>query len=153
MKPLRRDSSALGNRSVTRKLGAALHLTTAMTASAETQIPLLEQEWMDAWVKQDHAACERFLADDFLLTGARGVLMSKSQWLATLGSFICTSFSWKQLLVRAFGDSAIVHGRAHQQAAVEGQDWSGVFLITDVWTRRNRQWQVVARHGTGPLKQ
>lgn len=124
-----------------------------MTASAEKEIPLLEQEWMAAWVKQDRATCERILADDFLLTSARGVLMSKSEWLAALSSFICTSFSWEQLVVRPFGKTAIVHGRANQEAAVAGQDWSGVFLITDVWAKRNNQWQVVSRHGTGPLKQ
>ncbi|MEO5565044.1 MAG: nuclear transport factor 2 family protein [Luteimonas sp.] len=123
-----------------------------MTASAEIEIPLLEQEWMAAWVKQDHAACERILADDFLLTSARGVLMSKGEWLSALNVFNCTFFCWEELVVRSFGETAIVHGRANQEAAVAGQDWSGIFLITDVWAKRNKQWQVVSRHGTGPLQ-
>ena len=124
-----------------------------MITSAETELARLEHEWMAAWVKQDRATCERILAHDFLLTSARGILMSKIDWLAALSSFICTSFSWEQLLVRPYGDTAIVHIRANQQAAVAGQDWSGVFLITDVWVKRNDQWQVVSRHGTGALKQ
>ena len=123
-----------------------------MTASAETEIPLLEQAWMLAWLKKDHATCERILAEDFVLTSARGVLMSKREWLtAAMGPITGTAFEWEQILVRPLGDTAIVHGRAKQKASVAGQDWSGVFLITDVWAKRDNQWQVVSRHGTGPL--
>ncbi len=126
-----------------------------MTTSAEMEIPLLEQAWMTAWVERDLATCERILADDFMLTSARGVLMSKREWLAAaMSTFSCTAFIWEELLVRPFGladDMAIVHGRSTQQASVAGRDWSGVFLVTDVWARRNGQWQVVSRHGTGPL--
>ena len=123
-----------------------------MTATAETEIPLLEQSWMAAWVAKDRATCECILADDFLLTSARGALMSKSEWLAgAMGPFVCSVFNWEQIQVRPFGEVAIAHGRAKQQAAVAGQDWSGVFLVTDVWVRRNGLWQVVSRHGTGPL--
>jgi ketosteroid isomerase-like protein len=123
-----------------------------MIATAETEIPLLEQSWMAAWVAKDRATCERILADDFLLTSARGALMSKSEWIAgAMGPFVCSAFHWEQIQVRPFGDVAIVHGRAKQQATVAGQDWSGVFLVTDVWLRCNGLWQVVTRHGTGPL--
>jgi ketosteroid isomerase-like protein len=123
-----------------------------MIATAEAEIPLLEQSWMDAWVVKDRATCERILADDFLLTSARGALMSKSEWLAgAMGPFVCSSIKWEQIQVRPFGDVAVVHGRSRQEATVSGQDWSGVFLVTDVWVRRNGLWQVVSRHGTGPL--
>jgi|SRR4249919_73247 len=123
-----------------------------MTESAEIAIPSLEESWMQAWVQKDRATCEAILAEDFLLTSARGILMPKADWLVTaMGTFNCTAFAWEQITVRSFGDTAIVHGRARQQATVSGQDWSGVFLVTDVWARRNGQWQVVSRHGTGPL--
>ena len=123
-----------------------------MTASPEIAIPQLEESWMQAWVRRDRATCEAILADDFLLTSARGILMPKADWVAgAMGPFNCTAFAWEQLTVRPFGDTAIVHGRAKQQASVSGQDWSGVFLVTDVWVRRDGQWQVVSRHGTGPL--
>ena len=123
-----------------------------MIATAETDISLLEQSWMDALVAKDRATCEHILADDFLLTSARGTLMSKREWIdGAMGPFVCSAFHWEQIQVRAFGDVAIVHGRSRQHASVAGQDWSGVFLVTDVWVRRNGQWQVVSRHGTGPL--
>jgi len=123
-----------------------------MTASAETALPQLEASWMQAWVRKDRATCESILAEDFLLTSARGILMPKADWLAgAMGPFVCTAFAWEEMIVRPFGDTAIVHGRARQQASVGGQDWSGLFLVTDVWARRDGRWQVVSRHGTGPL--
>jgi hypothetical protein len=108
---------------------------------------------MQAWADNDLATCATILADDFLLTSARGTLMPKDAWLANAGSvFKCTAFEWIELVVRPFGEVAVVHGRSRQQASVGGQDWSGVFLTTDVWVRRDNTWQVVARQGTGPIR-
>ena len=45
-----------------------------MTASAETVLPQLEAAWMQAWVNKDRATCESILAEDLLLTSARGIL-------------------------------------------------------------------------------
>lgn len=121
--------------------------------SAEDQIARLEDEWMQAWVRADLAACARILADDFLLTSARGNLMPKADWLAAAGTTVtATRFTWESLRVRLLDhDVALVHGRSHQQATAAGQDWSGVFLVSDVWVHRDGRWQVVARHGTGPI--
>lgn len=122
-----------------------------MQPSAESQLPILEREWMDAWLRKDVETCSRILADDFILTSARGLLMSKADWLAGLSVFDCSSFTWDEIRVRPFGNVAIVHSRTRQVASVAGQDWSGRFLLTDVWAFRDNQWQVVSRHGTGPL--
>ena len=120
----------------------------------EAEIARLEDEWMKAWVRKDMAACDRILADDFLLTSARGVLMPKTDWLANAAwTFHCERFAWEDIRVRLLGDDvALVHGRSQQQATVAGQDWSGLFLTTDVWALRDGRWQVVTRHGTGPLR-
>ena len=123
-----------------------------MDVSANTEIELLERKWMQAWVEGDMDTCASILGDDFVLTSARGVLMPKEAWLANAASvFKCTAFEWQELVVRPFGDVTVVHGRSRQDASVGGQDWSGVFLTTDVWVRREGTWRVVARHGTGPI--
>jgi ketosteroid isomerase-like protein len=122
-----------------------------MSPSAELELPELERKWMDAWVRKDLDACSAILGDDFILTSARGSIMSKADWLAGLEVFDCTSFAWDEIKVRPFGEVAIVHCRTHQTASVAGHDWSGAFLLTDVWVRRDDRWQVVSRHGSGPL--
>jgi hypothetical protein len=124
------------------------------TRDAEKELPALEREWMEAWRLKDRATCERILGHDFLLTSARGLLMSKSQWLdGAMGPFVCESLEWDEIRVRPFGDVAIVHARARQRAHVNQQDWSGLFLLTDVWAWRDNRWQVVSRHGTGPISE
>jgi len=122
------------------------------TLDPATALPRLEARWMQAWLDRDRATCEAILGDDFQLTSARGVLIDKPAWLdAAMGPIRGTSFTWDDVRVRPFGDVAIVHARTRQQASVGDQDWSGVFLVTDVWVLRDGRWQVVSRHGTGPL--
>jgi len=116
------------------------------------ELPKLEREWMNAWIAKDLAVCERILDDEFLLSSARGMYMKKSDWLTgAMGPFNCTAFEWQQVLVRPFGTTAIVHSITDQKASVGAQDWSGVFMLTDVWVLRGTEWKVVSRHGTGPL--
>ena len=122
-----------------------------MREDPETALPRLEAAWMAAWVANDRATCASILADDFLLTSARGVLMSKEEWLASLDWIVAQRFEWEEVRVRPFGDVAVVHSRTNQQATVRDQDWSGRFLMTDVWVWRDGRWQVVARQGTGPF--
>jgi uncharacterized protein DUF4440 len=96
-----------------------------MSSNQHQTLPALERDWMIAWTKKDRVTCERILAEDFLLTSARGVLMSKKDCLnAAMAAFCCERFDWKEIRVRAFGNVAIVHGRATQRASVDGQDWS-----------------------------
>jgi hypothetical protein len=120
---------------------------------SEAELRALEREWMEAWRRRDRATCERLLAPDFLLTSARGVLIPRLDWLENaMGAFVCEAFEWLELRVRLLTpDVALVHARAQQRARVAEHDWSGVFLLTDTWVRRAGQWQVVSRHGTGPL--
>lgn len=116
------------------------------------ELPKLEREWMNAWIVQDRAVCDRILDDEFLLSSALGRLMSKPEWLAgATGQFKCESFDWQEILVRSFGEFAIVHSKTRQKASVGGKDWSGVFMLTDVWIVRGSDWKVVTRQGTGPL--
>jgi hypothetical protein len=124
-----------------------------MTGEREIEIKALEQKWMDAWRLRNRTACEEVLGSDFVLTSARGILMDREQWLsAAMGPFECREFEWQDLRVRMVAEHvAVVHGRERQVASVQGQDWSGIFLVTDVWVRRSGRWFVVARHGTGPL--
>jgi ketosteroid isomerase-like protein len=112
-----------------------------------------EKQWMQAWIDKDEARFNDILADDFLLSSARGRFMNKEEWMqAAAGPFTCIDFEWNEIKVRAYGDTAVVNAIVTQQASVGDEDWSGLFLHTDVWVLQDGRWRVVARHGTGPLK-
>jgi cbb3-type cytochrome oxidase subunit 1 len=116
------------------------------------KLPELERDWMNAWIAKDRVTCEEILDAEFLLSSARGVLIRKAEWLAgAMSAFSCEEFEWKEVLVRPFESVALVHSTIRQVASVGGQDWSGVFMLTDAWVLRGNHWKVVSRHGTGPL--
>lgn len=118
----------------------------------EDEIIYREKEWMNAWMAKDRAVFIEILSDDFLLSSARGNLMTKEEWIDNaVGSFNCKSFTWKEIKVRTYGDTAVVNSLVEQEASIGVNDWSGIFMLTDVWVRQNGKWQVVSRHGTGPL--
>ena len=117
------------------------------------EVEAAEKAWMNAWLKKDIQLCNDILDDSFVLTSATGVLIRKSEWLEkATGAFAATEFNWLSIVVRNIAsDVAIAHVKSSQVATVYGKDWSGVFLMTDVWVRREGKWRVVARQGLGPL--
>ena len=52
------------------------------------------------------------------------------------------------MAMRETGGVALANVWYHQQATVRGGDWSGDFLMSDLWVRRDGRWQVVARHAS-----
>ena len=46
------------------------------------------------------------------------------------------------------GDTAVVHSRYSQIASLHQTSLSNAFRLTDVWSRLDGRWQVVARHSS-----
>jgi hypothetical protein len=58
----------------------------------EEEIIYREKEWMNAWMAKDRAVFMEILSDDFLLSSARGNLMTKKEWIENaMGPFNCKS--------------------------------------------------------------
>ena len=117
------------------------------------EVEAAERAWMNAWLNKDTQTCRELLEEGFVLTSATGVLMRKPEWLdKATGAFAATEFSWLSIIVRTIApDVAVAHVKSSQTATVHGKDWSGVFLMTDVWVKRAGKWRVTARQGLGPL--
>ncbi|GAC1343239.1 MAG: hypothetical protein NVSMB27_02970 [Ktedonobacteraceae bacterium] len=123
------------------------------TKRIEQELINLPHKWMKAWIGKDEATLNRILADDFLITSARstGELATKSQYLQNaLHGWTANTFRYERLQVRLYGETAIIHSLAKQTAMVDGKDWSGQFLLTAVWVKRDGRWQVVTRHSSNP---
>ena len=117
------------------------------------EIRRLQDEWMQAWIRQDRAVLERILAPEYALTVSSmpDRPISRSQWLGMLSRYTAMGFEYDQMQVRLFGDFAVVSsiGRAIG-AQVDGADRSFPFFLTDVWRKRQGQWQVVPRYSSLP---
>lgn len=125
------------------------------TERVEHELIELSHEWMNAWIRRDGATLDRILADSFLITSARsmGELADKRQYLDNaLHGWTGNTFTYERMQVRLYGEMAIINSLARQTATVDGQDWSGEFLLTDVWVKLDGRWQVVTRHSSVPVK-
>ena len=110
----------------------------------------LETEWMEAWKNKDVETVQKILADDFTLTSSlsSGGLVDKEDWIAKLAIYDCKAFRFDKIKVRVYGNTAVVNSWFHQEATANGKDWSGDFLMTDVWVMKTERWQVVTRHAS-----
>jgi len=110
----------------------------------------LETQWMTAWKNKDVATVRKILSDDFTLTSSlsSGGLVDKEGWIAKLAIYDCKAFRFDKIQVRVYDNTAVVNSWFHQDATANGKDWSGNFLITDIWVKKGEYWQVVARHAS-----
>jgi ketosteroid isomerase-like protein len=121
----------------------------------EQQFLDLETQWMNAWENKDEVAARRIMSDDFALTSTMttGELTYKETWIQhAMHGFDCQSFGFDSIKVRIYGNTAVLNVWYHQVATINGKEWSGNALLTDVWVRKNDDWQVVARHATSLSK-
>jgi hypothetical protein len=111
----------------------------------------LETSWMNAWKNKDEATARKLLADEFTLTSSlsSGDLVNKEQWIdRAMYHFHCKDFKIDLLEARVYGNTAVLNIWFSQNATANGKDWSGNFLLTDVWVEKSEGWQVVARHAS-----
>jgi len=110
----------------------------------------LETQWMTAWKNKDVATVRKILSDDFTLTSSlsSGGLVDKEGWIAKLAVYDCKAFRFDKIQVRVYDNTAVVNSWFHQDATANVKDWSGNFLITDIWVKKGEYWQVVARHAS-----
>lgn len=99
---------------------------------------------------RDRAAAEQVLDADYqlvLVSPARAV-MPRERWLEVLPDYVVDEYVIEEKIVDVDGDCATVLHRARMKATVLGEDRSGVFIVSDVWRKRDGGWRVWRRHST-----
>lgn len=110
----------------------------------------LENERVQALLRNDTAFIERVYADDYVVTGANGVVRTRAQVVADMKSGVQKneSITNDDVKVRVHGDTAVVTGRTTQKGEYKGQPSISPVLFTRVYARRGGQWQLVANHSS-----
>src|SRR3954468_13929951 len=110
----------------------------------------LETKWMTAGRDKDINTAREILSDDFTLTSSlsNGELTDKEGWIEKLQHFHIKDFRFDKIYVRVYGNTSIVNSWYYQEATANGREWSGNFLLTDVWVNKNSEWKVVSRHSS-----
>lgn len=114
-------------------------------SSAEQTLMQLERDWYEAGLKNDAAAIDKILADDWVGQGPPGAT-TKAQAIADIkaGDSKLESGTLGDMKVRVFGDTAVVAGSDVNKSSYKGKDTSGHWNWTDVFVKRQGRWQAVA---------
>ena len=118
--------------------------------NVEREIRKLEEELTQTEMRLDVEALDRIYADDIMVTAPIGVCVDKpavmSEVRQAAEKAILGRYDKDDLKVRAYGETAVSSYRMTAEAMVEGMDIKRQLCITNVWMKRNGDWQIVARH-------
>jgi len=118
----------------------------ADTASVQQTLMQMERDWAEAATKNDTAAVDKFVADDWVGIDFEGKSITKAEAMADMksGASATQSYEFGPMKVRVFGKTAVVTGSDTEKSTYKGKDSSGRYVWTDVWVMREGRWQAVA---------
>lgn len=133
--------------------------TTAATNTTATNdeqaIKQIEQELLDALLKGDASANERYQTDTYVFTAPDGTVMNKAKGIADIksGDLKFESSKMDDIKVQVYGNTAVVTCRTTDKGKYKDTDLSGQYRWTDTFAKTNGRWQLVAGHGTKIMQQ
>jgi ketosteroid isomerase-like protein len=111
----------------------------------------LQRDWMQAVADRDMNRLEEIVAPGFRFTAIHlnPEPMTREQWMAAAGEgYTIVSFAYESMDIDLFSDTGVVHSRYSQVASYLHTSLSNAFRLTDVWSRIDGDWRVVARHSS-----
>ncbi|HWD57002.1 MAG TPA: nuclear transport factor 2 family protein [Stellaceae bacterium] len=106
----------------------------------------LNRDYIASVQNADVTRFEEILADEFYCSNPDGSLVDRDDFLQqTARPVTITGLEAREVMIRLFGDFAIIHARTFYRTA-EGEAKSGRY--TDVWARRDGRWRAVSAHVT-----
>ena len=110
----------------------------------------LEKQAKDAAIHRDAGFSERTLADDYVAISPLGHVDSKADTIAArkTAQLRYDSIDVTEMVVRLYGNTAVVTARADVKGKELGEEFSGPYRFTRVWVRRNGHWLTVSYQAT-----
>jgi ketosteroid isomerase-like protein len=110
----------------------------------------LERQAKDAAIHRDAAFSEKTLADDYVGISPLGQVISKTDTVAArrTAQLRYDSIDVTEMVVRLYGNTAVVTARADVRGKDMGEEFSGPYRFTRVWVRRNGHWLTVSYQAT-----
>jgi hypothetical protein len=104
----------------------------------------------EAVLQRDRAIADEVLDDDYMLVLVHptAAAMPRARWLEVLEHYLVHSYEVEEQRVDEGDDIAAVLSRVQMQATVLYEDRSGLFVISDIWRRRDGDWRVWRRHSS-----
>ena len=125
------------------------------TGKLEKEVLEVDTQRADAYVNGDVATLERILADDCSYVHPSGKVETKAELLA---GFKAQDRKYKSIkrddvVVRIYGNTAIVTGRNSISAEYLGKNYDVQNRFTRVYVKQAGGWRLVAHHGSNIAQQ
>lgn len=132
---------------------ALLLLATAARVTAQTpedSVRAVESARAQALLHADTVALSRMVAAEFVEISRLGQLRTRADNIRDIasGELKLTSVKYDSLIVRIYGDVAVLRGIADNAGAYRGFPFSGRIRYMRVFVRRDGRWQAVAMQQT-----
>jgi len=128
-----------------------LAATTGLAQDSATRLIAIEHERLRSLVDADMPTARRLHADEFQLINPDGGTMSKELYLGRIADGSLDYIQWEpeEIRVKMYRGSAVIRYKAHLKVSVNGSAGRDVhFWHTDLYEKRNGQWQVVWAHAS-----
>ena len=131
----------------------AVHPQTSLDTADQTairEIVDMERQAREASLQRDHDFSQRTLAEDYVAITPLGQVTTKQDTVSARKSrqLRYDSIDVSDMVVRLYGDTAVVTARADVKGHQLGEDFSGPYRYTRVWVRRSGHWQAVSYQAT-----
>ena len=110
----------------------------------------LERQAKEASLHRDADFSERTLAEDYVAITPLGQVTTKQDSVRARksGQLRYEAMDVSDMVVRVYGETAVVTARADVKGRQLGEDFSGPYRYTRIWVRRNGHWQTVSYQAT-----
>jgi ketosteroid isomerase-like protein len=110
----------------------------------------MERQAREASLRRDPEFPQRTLAEDYVAITPLGQVTTKRDTLSARrsGQLRYDTIDVSDMVVRVYGDTAVVTARADVKGRQLGEDFSGPYRYTRVWVRRTGHWQAVSYQAT-----
>jgi len=110
----------------------------------------MERQAREASLRRDAEFSQRTLAEDYVAITPLGQVTTKQDTVSARksGQLRYEALNVSDMVVRVYGDTAVVTARAEVKGHQLGEDFSGPYRYTRVWVRRTGHWQAVSYQAT-----
>jgi ketosteroid isomerase-like protein len=110
----------------------------------------MERQAREATLRRDADFSQRTLADDYVAITPLGTVTTKQDTVTARKTrqLRYDNIDVTDMVVRVYGDTAVVTARADVKGHQLGEDFSGPYRYTRVWVKKTGHWQAVSYQAT-----
>lgn len=118
------------------------------TVNDELELVRLSDDWDRAMTENDVDLIGAYMADDWTIIGSDGRMTGKEAFLAQVRSGALTHevMTSEEVLVRVYGDAAVVTARGTSGGHFQGQPFLEIERVTSLFVRAGGAWRCVHTH-------